>query len=79
MSPFGKRKTSGEEASARPDYLDGFLAEPPDEGTSQADVDAVAKADADHAEEQERIAQFVKTEEAFDQNAPRPNVRQGYD
>ena len=61
-------------AAAEPDYLKGLLAQPADAGTNQVDIDAVANADAERAAEQERIAQFVKTEGAFDRNAPRPPV-----
>jgi hypothetical protein len=74
MSPR-PRKNQSEVAPTQPDYLEGFLAEPADVGTSDADVAAVAKADADRASEQVRLSQFVKTEEVFDRNAPRPSVR----
>ena len=73
VRPLRRRKTR-DVAAAQPDYLEGFLAQPADAGTSQVDIDAVANADADRAAEQARIAQFVKTEEAFDRNAPRPPV-----
>jgi hypothetical protein len=57
------------------DSLDKFLAEPPDVGTSDADAAAVAKADDEGAADEARLAQFVKTEETFDRNAPRPSTR----
>jgi hypothetical protein len=79
MNPRRRRKNQSESAPTQPDYLEGFLAEPADVGTSDADADAdvaaVAKADADRAAEQVRISQFVRTEEVFDRNAPRPSVR----
>lgn len=74
VSPFRHRKNRDVAAAEQLDYLKGFLAQPADTGTSEVDVEAVAKADADRAAEQTRIAQFVKTEEAFDRNAPRPPV-----
>jgi hypothetical protein len=74
MSPFTRRKKSDADVSTRPDYLDGFLAQPADVGTSEADVAAVAQADADRAAKEARVAQFVKTEGALDQIAPRPPV-----
>lgn len=77
MSPFRRRKSEAEKALARPDYVEGFLAEPADVGTSEVDVEAVAKADADQASKQAEIEPFVKTEEAFDKNAPRPTIRNG--
>jgi hypothetical protein len=75
MSPRRRRKNQIEVTPMQPDYLEGFLAGPADVGTSDADVAAVAKTDADRAAEQVRISQFVKTEEVFDRNAPRPSVR----
>jgi hypothetical protein len=75
MSPFRRRKNEVKTAPTRPDYLEDFLKEPADVGTSAADVDAVEKSDADRAAEQDRITQFLKTEEAFERNAPRPTVR----
>jgi hypothetical protein len=74
MGPRRRRRDRVEETSTQPEYLATFLAQPPQVGTSDADVEAVAKSDADHAAEAERIARFVKTEEAFDRNAPRPPV-----
>ena len=73
MAPFRRRKVK-DETPERPDYLDGFLAQPADEGTTEEDVEAVANADAERAADQARIAAYVKTEEAFDRNAPRPPV-----
>jgi hypothetical protein len=61
--------------AAGADPLDKFLAEPPQAGSSDADVAALAKADAERATEEARLAQYVETEEAFDRNAPRPSVR----
>lgn len=75
MSPFHRRKNEVEKAPNQPDYLEGFLAEPADVGTSEADVEAVEKADAVRSAEQDRITQLVKTEEAFDKNAPGPTIR----
>jgi hypothetical protein len=73
MSPLRRRKRADASAPT-PNYLADFLAQPVDVGTRAADVEAVAQADADHAAEAARIEQFVKTEEAFDRNAPRPPV-----
>ena len=75
MSPLRRSKKRAEATPARPDYLEGFLAQPDDVGTSDVDVEAVEKADADRVVEHARIAQFIKTEEVFDRNAPRPSVR----
>jgi hypothetical protein len=75
MSPLRRRKKRAEATPARPDYLEGFLAQPADVGTSDVDIEAVEKADADRAAEHARIAQFVNTDEVFDRNAPRPSVR----
>jgi hypothetical protein len=74
MGAFRRRKDK-DETSERPDYLDSFLAQPADEGTTDDDVKAVATADADRAAEQHRIDQYLKTEEVFDRNAPRPSTR----
>jgi hypothetical protein len=38
-------------------------------------IAGIATADADRAAAAARIAQYVKTEETFDRNAPRPSVR----
>jgi hypothetical protein len=75
MSPLRNRKKRVEETTSPPDSLNAFLAEPPEVGTSDADVAAVARADADRAAERARIAQYVNTEEVFDRNAPRPSTR----
>jgi anti-sigma factor RsiW len=75
MSPFRRRKNRADSTSTQPDYLEELLAQRADVGTSEDDVKAVEKADADRAAEQTRIAQFVKTEEILDRNAPRPSVR----
>lgn len=74
MSPLRRRTHRDAESAAQPEYLEGFLAQPADVGTSEEDIEAVTKADADREAEQVRIAQFVETEEAFDQNARRPPV-----
>lgn len=76
MSPLRRRKKPVEVTTSAPDSLDAFLAEPPAVGTSDADVAAIVKADADRAAEAARLAQYVKTEEAFDRNAPRPSTRE---
>jgi hypothetical protein len=75
MSPLRRRKRRVEETTSPPEYLEAFLAESPDVGTSDADVAAVAEADVDRVAEEARLAQYVKTEEAFDRNAPRPSTR----
>jgi hypothetical protein len=75
MSSMRRHKKVEQSATQRPDYLDSFLAQPADEGTTDDDVKAVAKADADRAAEQHRIDQYLKTEEVFDRNAPRPSTR----
>jgi hypothetical protein len=75
MSPLRRRKKRVEATTSPPDSLDAFVAEPPAVGTSDADVAALAKADADRAADEARLAQYVKTEEAFDRNAPRPSTR----
>jgi hypothetical protein len=72
MAPLRRHKDT--EESQRPDYLEGFLAQPADVGTTEEDLDAVAIADAQRAADQARIEAFVQTEEAFDRNAPRPPV-----
>jgi hypothetical protein len=74
MSPLRRHKRD-EIGGAPPDSLDAFLAQPADEGTSDADVAALAKADADRAAEESRLAPFITTEEILDRNAPRPSVR----
>jgi hypothetical protein len=71
---LSRRRKNKDETLERPDYLEGFLAQPADVGTTEEDVEAVAKADAERAADQARIEAFVKTEEAFDRNAPRPPV-----
>jgi hypothetical protein len=75
MSPSRRRKNKVEATTERPDYVDGFLAQPADAGTTEEDVAAVAKADAERAAEEKRMAGFLKTEEVFDRNAPRPSTR----
>jgi hypothetical protein len=74
MSPIRRHKRD-EIAAGSPDSLDAFLAQRADEGTSDADVAALAKADADRAAEEARLAPFINTEEILDRNAPRPSVR----
>jgi hypothetical protein len=69
-----RRHRDKDETPERPDYLEGFLAQPADVGTTEEDVEAVAKADAERVADQARIAAYVKTEGAFDRNAPRPPV-----
>jgi hypothetical protein len=76
MSRLRRRKNQSTAAPTASDDLQDFLAEPADVGTSDADVAAVAKADADRTAEQVRMSQYVKTEEESDRNAPRPNVRE---
>ena len=76
MSPFRRNKHRADSTTAQPDYLEGFLAQPADEGTSEADVKAVEGADAVRATELARNAQFIKTEEILDRNASRPSVRE---
>jgi hypothetical protein len=73
MSPLRRRKSESEGTSAQPDYLDEFLAEPSDLGTSEADVQAVENDDAVRAADQVRIDLFVKNEEILDHSAPRHN------
>jgi hypothetical protein len=58
------------ETAERPDYLDEFLAQPADMGTTQDDIDDVAERDA----EQARSAAIAKSEGAVDLYAPRPPV-----
>jgi hypothetical protein len=74
MSSLRRHKNSDEATSEKADYLDAFLAQPADVGTRVEDIEAVAKADADGAAERARMDAFLKTEEAFDRNAPRPSV-----
>ena len=59
----------------RPDCPEELLAQPPDVGTSNAVGESVARADEDRAAGQPRIDQFIKTDETFDTNAPRPSPR----
>jgi hypothetical protein len=73
VSPLRRHKR--DEIAAAPDSLDAFLAQPADQGTSDADDAALAKADADRAAEGARLAPYITTEEILDRNAPRPSVR----
>ena len=75
MSLFHRRKSEDDRAPMRPDYVEEFLSEPADVGTSEADLAAVEKADAMRVAEQARFAQFIQTEQSFERNAPRPTVR----
>ena len=70
-----RHRNKVDETTELPDYLEGFLNQPADVGTTDDDVKAVATADADRAAEQHRIDQYLKTEEVFDRNAPRPSTR----
>ena len=70
MSSLRRHENEDQSATERPDYLDEFLAQPADVGTTQDDVEAVASRDA----EQVQSAEIAKSEGAFDLYAPRPPV-----